>query len=48
MMGVIIVCGICVLIGICIGLALSVPAINRLESRVKKLDMACGYVGDKN
>jgi len=45
MMGVIIVCSLCVLIGICIGLALAVPVINRLEARVKKLDMACGYRG---
>lgn len=45
MIGVIIVLGIVFCIGVSIGLALSVPVINRLESKLKKLDMETGYRG---
>jgi len=45
MIGVIIVLAIVFFLGVSVGLALSVPAINRLESQVKKMDMATDYRG---
>lgn len=43
MIGAIIVLFIFFCIGVAVGISLSVPVINRLESKVKKLDMATGY-----
>ena len=45
MTGVVIIVGVAFLAGLCVGLALAVRTIENLESRVKKIDMAAGYMG---